>query len=353
MDQSRILLIVRQFWENAIKLLLEDPKNARDLLALCGADIVKRIDLRRVKLIQTTFVERDYRHVESDVVLLAPLRRERGERTAKHLLIYILIEHQSEPDRLMPLRSLDYVVQIFKYQVREWSKTHRTLARIRLHPVLPVVFYTGTQRWDSVGRLVDLVEMGERFESATPAMEPLFINLPVIAAETLEAQGGFFGWVLRLIQQRKSRPREFQRLLNRVVQHLETMPQAERRRWLELLSYIMALVYHVREPSEWPRFAAGHRSFGPNGRTSPGGFRNRRSPTVAISVCPNLRSRIALATSSGLAAYSPATLRISGRGVEPQQQVGAGQLEEMHRVRLDRLAHVHQLAQQLRRPRHL
>ena len=83
-------------------------------------------------------------------------------------------------------------------------------------------------------------------------MEPLFINLPVIAAETLEAQGGFFGWVLRLIQQRKSRPREFQRLLNRVIQHLETMPQAERRRWLELLSYIMALVYHVREPSEWP-----------------------------------------------------------------------------------------------------
>ncbi len=58
--------------------------------------------------------------------------------------------------------------------------------------------------------------------------------------------------VLRLIQQRKSRPREFQRLLNRVVQHLESMPQAERRRWLELLSYITALVYHVREPSEWP-----------------------------------------------------------------------------------------------------
>jgi truncated hemoglobin YjbI len=84
-------------------------------------------------------------------------------------------------------------------------------------------------------------------------MEPLFINLPVIAAKTLEERGGFFGWVLRLIQQRKSRPRDFQRLLNRVVQHLENIPQTERRRWLELLSYIMALVYHVREPSEWPR----------------------------------------------------------------------------------------------------
>jgi hypothetical protein len=147
---------------------------------------------------------------------------------------------------------VDYVVQIFKYQVREWSKTHGSLARIRLYPVLPVVFYTGTRRWDCVGRLVDLVEMGAAFESATPAMAPLFINLPVISAEELEAKGGFFGWVLRLIQQRKSRPREFQRLLNRVVQHLESMPATERLRWLELLSYVMALVYHAREPSEWP-----------------------------------------------------------------------------------------------------
>jgi len=57
---------------------------------------------------------------------------------------------------------------------------------------------------------------------------------------------------LRLVQQRKSRPDEFRQLLNRVVQHLETMPRGERQRWLELLSYITAFVYHVREPSEWP-----------------------------------------------------------------------------------------------------
>lgn len=244
--------IVRHFSENGMKLLLENLQNVRDLLALAAADVVKRIDLSRLKPIQTTFVQRDYRHVESDVVLVAPLRRRKGDRATRRLLIYILIEHQSEPDRLMRLRVLDYVVQIFKYQAREWSKTHRSFARIRLDPVLPVVFYTGTRRWDSVGRLVDLVDTGDQFGNATPAIEPLFINLPEIAAETLESQGGFFGSVLRLVQQRRSRPREFQQLLNRVVQHLETMPDAERLRWLELLSYIMALVYHVREPSERP-----------------------------------------------------------------------------------------------------
>ena len=252
MTDTRLRQLVRQFPENGIKLLLENPSNVRDLLGLAGTDLVDLIDLERIELIKTTFVQRDYRHVESDVVLVAPLWRRKGKQSRRRIVIYILIEHQSEPDRLMPLPSVDYVVQVYKHQVREWSKTHRAFARVRLDPVLPVVFYTGTRRWASVGRLVDLVQMGEQFESATPAMEPLFINLSALAAEKLEAEGGFFGWVLRLIQQRKSRPAEFQQLLNRVVQHLETMPAEARLRWLELLSYIMALVYPERDPSERP-----------------------------------------------------------------------------------------------------
>src|SRR5436190_3084933 len=106
----------------------------------------------------------------------------------------------------MPLRVLEYVVQIYKAQVRAWARRHRSFAHFRLQPVLPVVFYTGTRRWESVGRLVDLIEMGERFAGRTPVLEPLFINLPVIPAEVLEQGGGFFGWVLRLVQQRKASP---------------------------------------------------------------------------------------------------------------------------------------------------
>jgi len=60
------------------------------------------------------------------------------------------------------------------------------------------------------------------------------------------------GWVLRLVQQRWSRPKEFRALLRRVVEHLDTMATNERLRWLELLSYLLALVYHVRDPAERP-----------------------------------------------------------------------------------------------------
>jgi hypothetical protein len=57
--------------------------------------------------------------VQPDVVLAAPLRRAKAKRLLRRLLIYLLIEHQSQPDRLMPLRSLDYLVRIDRYQVRE------------------------------------------------------------------------------------------------------------------------------------------------------------------------------------------------------------------------------------------
>jgi len=183
-------------------------------------------------------------------VFQAPLRRVRDGARRRAITLYILIEHQSEPDRLMPLRVLEYVVQIFKAQVRGWPRKHASLAGLRLQPVLPVVFYTGTRKWPSIGRLAELVEMGDRFAAVTPALEPLFINLPATPASRLESAGGFFGWVLRLVQGRGEPLSDFQQLLQETVRHLGGMVEPERARWLELLSYLHALVYNRRARSE-------------------------------------------------------------------------------------------------------
>jgi hypothetical protein len=249
MPKSRVLQLVRLYLENGLKAALVDGANVRDLLSLLGAEVVGRLDFARLRVSQTTFVQRDYRHIESDIVLEVPFRRMRGQRR-RALTVYILIEHQSEPDRLIVLRVLEYVVQILKAQVRAWAQRHRSLAGIWLRPVLPVVLYTGTRPWQGIGRLVDLLEAGEHFEQVTPALAPLFLDLGTMPAEQLERTGGFFGWVLELVQQRRARPAEFAHLLGRVVRHLESMPPEEQLRWLELLSYIQVLVYHDREPSE-------------------------------------------------------------------------------------------------------
>ena len=98
--------LVRQFKENGMKMLLEHPANVRDLLGLLHTPWLDEIDFGQLEQIKTTFIRRDYRHLESDIVLTAPLAGPR-KSPGKKLLIYILIEHQSEPDRLMPLRLAD------------------------------------------------------------------------------------------------------------------------------------------------------------------------------------------------------------------------------------------------------
>ncbi len=215
MVTGRIREIIRRFKENGMKLLLENPGNAQDFLAILETDVVQWIDFPRMQVLRTTFVKRDWRHVEADVVLRAPLISPKGKGTRRKLLVHILIEHQSEPDRFMLLRVLEYVVEIFKSQMRQWSRRHASFADLRLQPVLPVVFYTGTRKWKGLGRLVDLIERGDLFTSVTPALQPLFVNLETVAGDILEKKGGFFGQILRLLRHRGDQTARFKEIFIR------------------------------------------------------------------------------------------------------------------------------------------
>jgi hypothetical protein len=249
-SKRRMREFARRFPENGMKLLLEHPLNVHDLLQLTESALIPAIDFGGMKRVGTTFVQRDYRHVECDVVLTAPFRPPGTPRGGKRLLVYVLIEHQSLPEEVMILRVLEYVVQIYKYQERAWRRRHRSLAGIRLSPVLPVVFYTGTRRWDDLGSVSDLVEQGELFGPLVPGLKPLFVNLSGLAAERLVSVGGFFGRLLHLVQQRQAPAERFEELLRQEVAELEAMRPQQRARWLELLSYLVALVYHERNPAE-------------------------------------------------------------------------------------------------------
>jgi hypothetical protein len=250
MDRQRLQRLVRHFPENGLKVLLENPGNVRDLLHLLDVPVVPRIDFTQMQVEPAQFVQRDYRHLESDVVLRAPLRVGRGGRT-RWITIYILIEHQSEPDRFMVFRVLEYVLQIYKRQLRDWQQEHASLDEFHFQPVLPVVLYNGTRAWDRLARFGELLEADEDLAGLTPEFLPLFLNVSQASVAALEAQGGAFGLLLRLVQQRRLRRAVFERTLRQVVRALEEqLAEGDRARWLELLSYLSALIYHEREKPE-------------------------------------------------------------------------------------------------------
>jgi hypothetical protein len=244
---------VRHFHENGLKLLLHDPANVRDLLMLRDPVRAARIDFTRMTVEPTTYIAADYRHLCADLVLKVPYRTRLGGRR-RTLTLYILIEHQSDPEVLMVLRVLEYLVQIYKGQVlKKKEQGGRIAADFRLWPVLPVVLYTGQRRWEALTPLAELVlGGGEDFADVVPQLRPLFLNLSAVSPADLEASGGFFGWVLELIRQRFAPPEEFRTTTGRVVDHLEAMAEVERERWLLFLSYIDKMIYQQRAKPERP-----------------------------------------------------------------------------------------------------
>ncbi len=166
-------------WEDrAIQDLLASPQNLEDLLRLASAALVDELDFSRMIPAKQRYVLPDLRKLESDIVVEVPFRQ--GEHA---VWIYILLEHQSEPDRAMPLRLLGYMVELWKVQVRRFEENKT--ANWRLHPILPVLFYTGTRRWSLPLQLDGLMDLPEVLTKYVPRFETLFLSLQETSDEEL------------------------------------------------------------------------------------------------------------------------------------------------------------------------
>ena len=93
-----------------------------------------------------SFVDPDLRGTESD--LLFSIRRKAGAPPA---WLYVLLEHQSRPDRWIRFRLL-------KYCCRIWDRSRAQFPRERrLRRIVPLVFYQRPGRWRHATEFADSV----------------------------------------------------------------------------------------------------------------------------------------------------------------------------------------------------
>ena len=132
----------REFADRGTKWLLDLPENVRGLLRLAQPDIADLIDFDRAEKVDRSFIPDDLKKQEADVVYRVPFRHGRGS-----VWIYVLLEHQSRPDRAMGFRLLCYMVELWQVQYREFEAEKVPISRRKLSPVIPIVLYTGKRRW--------------------------------------------------------------------------------------------------------------------------------------------------------------------------------------------------------------
>ena len=187
------------------------------------------------------FVADDWRGNETD--LLFSVER---VSTQTPVLVYVLLEHQSTPDRWLRLRLLGYCVQVWQ----QWQRQHTEEERLPL--LVPLVFYQGAQRWRYEREFADLVTEAApewrwvpRFEhllidqtekgaeSVTGAVAARLLQIAMMAAFR-EAPGELLERATRLIGE-LYRAAGFEEVAKHVEYVLATQPEAQRKLFSEAL----------------------------------------------------------------------------------------------------------------------
>jgi hypothetical protein len=253
--QSVSDLLLHNFPENGVKFLLHNPGNLQDLLSLL-ARLYQTLpnpacfDCAGRTIEPDTLIRSDFSHGVTDLLLRLPFRT--GTEVTAWIKVYLLFEHLSQHQRHIVPRSLAYAMDVYRLQQRRWLEAHDSLQGLLYEAVVPIVIYTGERAWQAAIPFRNLVQGGEVLAPFIPSTEPLFLGLPGLSAEELTQHGGPLGTVLHVLQQRHAELDEFHRLLTQAVGTVEGELPRDRHRQQELLSYLLALVYHFRNAAERP-----------------------------------------------------------------------------------------------------
>ena len=146
--------------------VFSDTEDAASLLRSCVPPALGRT-LRWSTLthLPGRFVSDAWHDSEAD--LLFSVEREGSDDVP--VLLYVLLEHQSTPDRWMPLRMLNYCTQVWV----AWQYGHQQAERLPL--IVPLVFYQGGERWEYVREFAELVADAEDWRWV-PRFEHLLID---------------------------------------------------------------------------------------------------------------------------------------------------------------------------------
>jgi len=137
------------------KRVFSDVTNAAgEFCSVLPSALVKAMDFKSLELRPGSFVDETLRERHTDLLYSVQLR----EREA---FLYLLFEHQSTVDGLMPYRLLGYICRVWE----NWLRDHPDARR--LPAVIPVVLHHSETGWTAATRLLDLIDLdGESLQAA-------------------------------------------------------------------------------------------------------------------------------------------------------------------------------------------
>ena len=142
-------------------------------------DLLEHLDLESLEIVDGTFTDQDLAQRYTDQLYLVPIDGGTG-------FVYVLFEHQSSTDPLMPFRLLSYMVRIWEKFLTK-NKSARSLP-----PIVPLVLSHDDGSWrasrDMHGLFPDELIARPDFARSTPQFSYFIDDLSKVSTEELKAR---------------------------------------------------------------------------------------------------------------------------------------------------------------------
>jgi predicted transposase/invertase (TIGR01784 family) len=212
---------------------------AAELKAILPEALLSRLDLATLRLVPGSYVDAGLASSQSDLLFAAELG-------GKPALIYILFEHQSSVDELMPLRILKYVVRVLDQHVLDSGGGSKALP---LPLIIPIVLHHSASGWTAATSVEELFDEVLRTTPGVARHVPRLsfvlddisqLSDDALAERALGLLPTLTLWALRDAR----RPRAFERSLARWVATMQALHQAEtgREALMTVLRYLSLVV---------------------------------------------------------------------------------------------------------------
>ena len=125
------------------RTMLSNKEVARDFLEWHLPSFIKdRVDLDSVETKKDSFVDDNFKKLETDILFSLSFNNEPG-------YIYTLVEAQKKPDRFMPLRLLKYLIAIMEHHIKNNEDK-------KLPTIYPLILYQGQALWNHTTNFFEL-----------------------------------------------------------------------------------------------------------------------------------------------------------------------------------------------------
>ena len=158
-DQYEKYYVVNHQHDKIFRTVLDRKSDA---LALINKALNTQLEVQEIEKYNSSFINKVFQNREADIVY-----------KIKDRSIFILIEHQTKVDYLMPYRILEYEVAIMQSAI-DLDKIKNKESKIPL--VISIVLYTGNKKWNAKKYLEENQEKIEGIENGLGNYNLIDIN---------------------------------------------------------------------------------------------------------------------------------------------------------------------------------